>query len=775
MATRRRLAFFLALILIASFVGCLQFETAEATTLTITKTFIVETYDGYEYNDEQAGYGNRWGDPWASDVIDTTTQFTIGQTISGEKLVCSYWDSSAFAGYLSAYHPSFDDNTSAHGSNIYVPYTCNISSVKLLLAKYGTPGLPTVNISVAIYEVGVQSYASLPTAAPLIVSNPVNSSELSFGVYANQTFTFSAYFTLSENTYYALVLRAGNSGTIDPNNLVYMRFWNTTIAGRTVSMFNNSAWSIDIPAEMCMLTMEVYGYQPDLNGAYIYRGFVPFDTSSITDSATITESILSLNLKTDLSTTNFNITLQQGYATAPHQPLIISDYWYLIYSGNLGTANTSTLPSINNYWNITLSSDGRNWIHKNGVTALALRSSFDINEAEPLGDQHVIFWSREKGESYAPILYVTYETEGYRYILQGPFYEDGTTPASTNVTVTLYSQYANPTVFIMPNGSSTYTIEVENRPNHFVWNISSASYNESRFYWLTDATYEEIYIFIPNPTEIYNLYTFSIWDFANIQNAYLETIVSVNGTERVIERQPVDSANPVPFYLTLAHHYTLKLTCNLGTYSWVNVIPAYDYDMDKIVSSDMFPTTLTFFNVTITSTRVNSTHIQTYYHDNNAQTLIVTFTILHRSGTSYVTDETTSQIGSDVTYDWYSANATRDYYMNITAVRTDGTFNWTLSVPQLPTEEEPMTGLWDMFGIWPIPSRYFVGMLIVFTVIALFSTTYAELGCVLAVIVAGMLNYIRWLNISWTLIVFAFAIAILYALQKAQKKEKYGA
>ncbi len=142
----------------------------------------------------------------------------------------------------------------------------------------------------------------------------------------------------------------------------------------------------------------------------IYRIFLFFDTSSIPVGATITSATLSLYGEVDGSTTDFDITIQNGQPTYPHNPLVAGDdYVYTLYSGNGGTFNTFGFNN-NGYNDITLNETGLSWIQKGegAETKLALLSSRDISATIPIGFEYVTFYSNENGEGYQPKLVVNY-------------------------------------------------------------------------------------------------------------------------------------------------------------------------------------------------------------------------------------------------------------------------------------------------------------------------------------------------------------------------------
>ena len=150
----------------------------------------------------------------------------------------------------------------------------------------------------------------------------------------------------------------------------------------------------------------------------INRSFLFFDTSVIPQNATIINAYLKGVWSPDLSQieTEFDIIIQDGQPTYPHNPLILGDYSKNHYSNNGGSINTQTLKdALPNFdFSITLNSNGKAWINKGGITKLCLRSSRDIaglgwNVPEERHYEAILIWATEKGEGFKPNLEITYE------------------------------------------------------------------------------------------------------------------------------------------------------------------------------------------------------------------------------------------------------------------------------------------------------------------------------------------------------------------------------
>lgn len=141
------------------------------------------------------------------------------------------------------------------------------------------------------------------------------------------------------------------------------------------------------------------------NGGYsIYRGFIRFDTSGISDRATITGGILSLYGSSDSSATDFTINIQEWTGAA--DGLSEADFnanGSITYDDG---AFSTTAWAVGSYNNITFSN--LTIINAVGYTDLVIRSSRDIAQTTPTGLEFISAHDNEEGPGYWPILYVTY-------------------------------------------------------------------------------------------------------------------------------------------------------------------------------------------------------------------------------------------------------------------------------------------------------------------------------------------------------------------------------
>lgn len=505
---------------------------------------------------------------------------------------------------------------------------------------------------------------------------------------------------------------------------------------------------------------------------YVWRGFLFFDTSILPTNINITSATLSLYIYDNNTINDFDVTIQTNYGVYPSIPLDSGDYWSEWYFGDGGSRNTATITSLN-YWNITLNTNGINWIKIDGITKFCLRSNKDINNITATTSEFLKIYFAEKGEAYSPKLYVTYETGPYHYIVHGPYYENGNVYSGI-VNVTLFIENMDSYSFTLngSGGADTEDILIGQPGVYFVWNWTGYINMTRVYYLISGSFFDEFYVCIPNPNNPAEIYTFTVTDFAGVTNAYLESVISVGGSNRIVERQKIGFGN-IPFIFTWSNRYDIRLVCDQGTYTWGGFIALSEYSQSLIITQDMFPATHPGLNVTVSATRENATWISISYVDNAELTMNVAITIKYKSGTTWTAAYLSGTLtGSIQTINWYSASSTVDYVVYVTAYRQGNYTTWSFSCPTTELPSNPWEGLLEALGTWPIPPAQIFGLFIVLAVFGAFSYASAEAGCVLGVLTAGLLYAVGWLQIASSLLALAGAIAILFAISKAKEKER---
>jgi len=506
-------------------------------------------------------------------------------------------------------------------------------------------------------------------------------------------------------------------------------------------------------------TNSIVGQHISGTAYYVFRAALYFDTSQLPLTCNITTAILSLYVQTDSSTSDFNVTIQNGQPIYPHNPLVSGDYNLAYYSGNGGSRNSSSISGVG-YWNITLKSAGKSWISTTGTTKLMLRSSKDINNIAPTTPEGISFYTVEQGQAYAPKLIVTYTVnDECFYILHGAYNETGFRDG--NITTTIYPPTTSAESFVL-DGEENLTYA--NIPMCLRFTLG---YNLSRVYYLTD-TFEEIYAF--KPTSPYYTYLFTIIDFVGITNPYLESILNINGTDRIVERWKVTSTNSIPLILSWGTTYKIRLVCDQGTTLW-EATASSETSFTYMVTSANFPPSYVSFgqNVSLSITRQNATYIQAVYVDGLDKTNWMELNIETRSG---IVAYTTNNTGSTQTINWYSAGNETDYIAYVTiSHQTLGTLYWT---QVLVAPSANMTSPFDFsfLGSFPLPLTQVFGGFIVLLFAGVASTKNAVVGLFVTICVAALLTAVGILALPSTLIIGAMAFVFLYVL--AYRKRVYG-
>lgn len=535
-------------------------------------------------------------------------------------------------------------------------------------------------------------------------------------------------------------------------NAVYTDCWNSS----TSDLWGLTGWYI--------------GGQVNLSEYSIFRTFPFFDTSILPNDAVLSGGILSVYVVTDNTTgSDFNLTIQNGQPTYPHIPVVSNDFYQGYYSGDGGSRNTSDGLSLGAYWNITLNGTGLSWINKTDYTKFVLRSDRDINATAPSADEFIVVQSYSA--TYAPILYLTYVySPSFYYVTRGAYYENGTV-CIVNVSITLYRQYEAPETRVLNATGGLEDVEEwysSLQPFYFTWNISSPSLNQSRSFWLTDASFENIYICIPDVDSSVYQYNFIVNDIAGIVDAFLESGINVKGFNRLVERKRVDGVNPVTFWMSQFHRYSLTLVCDKGTYIYGSGFEAGTVASTEItISQFSFPITYSYYNVSISGVRTNSSYCTVYYSDNLSQTSLVNISIIYLSGQTWTQQYSVTSTTQTTTMTYNSLSASRDYIANITATRSSGVYSW--KVPLIYSNvsgTDIFASMNALFPDSPVPVSNFLGLFILFCVFAIFSYIYLELALFLVVLFNVIFVYIGMMQTPITVMSLSMTIVVFSAIKR---------
>jgi hypothetical protein len=142
---------------------------------------------------------------------------------------------------------------------------------------------------------------------------------------------------------------------------------------------------------------------------YVFRSFLPFDTSVLGVSATISAATLSIygdatDGQGEVDAGYSDLNVQQGTQA---DTLTTEDFDS--FSGNELADSYLEYPILTNGYNTwTLNSTGRAAINKTGTTKFCIRNYGDFSRNSPTGLNFIYFWASEKGNGYKPKLIVTF-------------------------------------------------------------------------------------------------------------------------------------------------------------------------------------------------------------------------------------------------------------------------------------------------------------------------------------------------------------------------------
>lgn len=167
------------------------------------------------------------------------------------------------------------------------------------------------------------------------------------------------------------------------------------------------------------------------------RAYIYFDTSPLPDGAETISATLWLYGTTGYEG-GFDIVIQEGMPTYPHDPLVKADFDRTFYSGDGGSFDTDSWDD--DGWNeIILNATGRGWISSTADTKFCLRSDDDINAVVPTDREYVIARSADYGiGSAAPMLEITTNMATYTFRAQAQN-SQGTSSGSSKTFATLNS------------------------------------------------------------------------------------------------------------------------------------------------------------------------------------------------------------------------------------------------------------------------------------------------------------------------------------------------
>lgn len=311
----------------------------------------------------------------------------------------------------------------------------------------------------------------------------------------------------------------------------------------------------------------------------------------------------------------------------------------------------------------------------------------------------------------------------------------------------------------------TYVANATNQATVFTFDLGD---NETRTYYTVNGTAETIYVF--KPVDPYYTYFFEMLDYVGLSWGYLESVINVGGNDRVVERWSLDIVNDIPFVFTWGKAYTMRLVCDRGEYTYGAFVAGASTSFILAVTSDMFPVIPTDINgLTVLAGRRNVTWIQCYYHDIYADTNWTCFKIFEYGESSPI--YTYNSSSQTITLNWYEAGSDIDYYVSITVLHNClGLKYWSFPCPTPVSVTNPFDAL-SLLGSFPFAANQVPAVLILVVVMVCFSWYSLPFGMIVDVVVAAILVWLGWLDISWAWLSVAGSVIMLMVLSEAKQRE----
>lgn len=476
-----------------------------------------------------------------------------------------------------------------------------------------------------------------------------------------------------------------------------------------------------------------------------------WDSSDIPEDAVIDSAVVSFYIQQDNSTDDFNLTIQ-GTGTYPHDPAVASDYYQGWYGATvLGQRNTSDALTAGQFWNVTLNAAGFALISKNGTTRFIVRSNGDIANVAPTNHEWLFVAARNMGEAYAAKLIVSYHVasgNAFNYFFQGPYLDSGE----------LYNGTVH--VKLTPNANLTYqfdltsdgvtadtaTYSLEQQAVLATWNITNAA-NYTRTRYFTDASAETIYVCIPDPDLPVYLYQFVISDFVGVTDGFLESLVYLDGANRVVERQPINTINAAPFYMSWSKKYDMRVVADQGVLSVGSFTALAETNPSVIIPAGGFPWATVGLPITVNALRLNSTVIQVNYTDSDEGTYWVRIYIRRKLTLGgYYTDYYENTTANNYSLMWTNADNDTDYLVQVQAYRGT-TEEWSFYCPY----RRERANIWAPLGYlgqdgFPIPLENLPAVILIICSILAFSFWHITAGAWIGWAVTGVCFLFGWLT-----------------------------
>jgi len=488
-----------------------------------------------------------------------------------------------------------------------------------------------------------------------------------------------------------------------------------------------------------------------LDADAVYRAFIKFDTSTITDNSSVSRVDLRIYCDTGVD---------DGVKiwSMENDPESASDATVYADAADGDTYYTISDIDAGNWYNVTLSSDA-----STDLEGLLGSDYFAVGLEGTTNDVAEIA-SMEDADGFYAQLIVYYTNTNYVYTFYGKYGENGTHLNSVNITA-----HAD-------DGTNEFEVDgsrivgFDRRQTMFSFDLDAST---QRVFYVTSNN-ETFQIFQPETT--YETYGITIYDYTGKLgegSTYLEAYRTVNASEYLVERRIIfDSFNEVPMTLAEGKIYRLQiLWSDNTTYDWGYFIPGVDLTPTLVLSKLTFSqrAQMTYKYLSIEATRQNATWIRVNYQDDTPtgyETGWCNITVTYRNGTVITTYNGTAET---ISWNWYSADNETDYWV---LAEIDHTF-WGIILEysklldaDLSYSAFPNLNILGTLG--GLNTANTLSAVIVLCIFGVGSRKNVDVALIAGFSVAGMLRILGANTWSWDLLAFGFALSIAYAVYRGR-------
>ena len=311
--------------------------------------------------------------------------------------------------------------------------------------------------------------------------------------------------------------------------------------------------------------------------------------------------------------------------------------------------------------------------------------------------------------------------------------------------------------------NGTYVYNASALPLYFKFDVGSTD----REWWVTsDDTNTTIQIF--NAT--LSSYVIQFNDLTGILNTYpiIEVQRNINGSEVTVEKRHVDSAGKIYASLVYGETYSILIGDGSTTFSYGDVLFENDALVELPLRGLEFPDTIQigYKYVKVYATRDSDNNIYISYldslEDSRGNTTSVIFRVYYQSNSTLAYENSAGEVDS-WSDTWTGGNNETDYFCIVTITHElFGDMDYRQVLPRLYGAASP----WSLavLGSLPFDTSYLIPTFIILCVAAAVSAFNSHIGLFLVIILACLFAWWGWLPISADILVFGFALVIIFAI-----------